>query len=32
VQGLIQHFRGEIEERINLYRANKAHVPVMAAE
>ncbi len=32
VQGLIQHFRGEIEERINLYRAGKAHVPVMAAE
>jgi NADH-quinone oxidoreductase subunit F len=32
VQGLIQHFRGEIEERINLYRASKAHVPVMAAE
>jgi len=26
IQGLIRHFRGEIEDRINKYRANKPHV------
>ncbi|MEO1252562.1 MAG: NADH-quinone oxidoreductase subunit NuoF [Pseudomonadota bacterium] len=28
VQGLIRHFRGEIEERINAYRADRPHVAV----
>ncbi|MCI5043219.1 MAG: NADH-quinone oxidoreductase subunit NuoF [Aquisalinus sp.] len=32
VQGLIQHFRPEIEERINNYRADRGHVQVQAAE
>ena len=32
VQGLIQHFRHEIEEKITNYRANKPHVQVLAAE
>ena len=32
VQGLIQHFRPEIEERINKYRADRGHVQVQAAE
>ena len=32
IQGLIQHFRHEIEDKITAYRANKPHVPVMAAE
>ena len=32
IQGLIQHFRHEIEEKITAYRANKPHVQVMAAE
>ena len=32
IQGLIQHFRGEIEERITQYRAGKPHVQVAAAE
>jgi NADH-quinone oxidoreductase subunit F len=32
VQGLIRHFRGEIEERINRYRADRPHVAVAAAE
>ena len=32
VQGLIQHFRHEIEEKITAYRAGKPHVQVMAAE
>ena len=32
VQGLIQHFRDEIEERINTYRADRGHVQVAAAE
>ena len=26
IQGLIRHFRGEIEERINQYRSTKPHV------
>lgn len=30
VQGLIRHFRGEIEERINRYRSDRAHVAVAA--
>ncbi|HXI86713.1 MAG TPA: NADH-quinone oxidoreductase subunit NuoF [Parvularculaceae bacterium] len=30
VQGLIRHFRGEIEERINRYRADRPHVAVAA--
>jgi NADH-quinone oxidoreductase subunit F len=34
VQGLIRHFRGEIEERINKYRADRGHVSMagVAAE
>lgn len=32
IQGLIQHFRHEIEDKITAYRANKPHVAVMAAE
>ncbi|WOI53817.1 NADH-quinone oxidoreductase subunit NuoF [Parvularcula sp. LCG005] len=32
VQGLIQHFRHEIEEKITNYRSNKPHVQVIAAE
>ena len=34
VQGLIRHFRHEIEDRINLYRADKPHVAgsALAAE
>ncbi|MGV6820093.1 MAG: NADH-quinone oxidoreductase subunit NuoF [Parvularcula sp.] len=32
VQGLITHFRHEIEEKISTYRASKPHVQVMAAE
>jgi NADH-quinone oxidoreductase subunit F len=32
VQGLIRHFRGEIEERINRYRADRPHVALTAAE
>ena len=32
VQGLIAHFRDEIEERINLYRNDRANVQVVAAE
>jgi len=32
VQGLIRHFRGEIEERINAYRADRPHVAMAAAE
>ncbi|MFQ5563743.1 MAG: NADH-quinone oxidoreductase subunit NuoF [Parvularculaceae bacterium] len=32
VQGLIRHFRGEIEERINSYRADRPHVAMAAAE
>lgn len=32
VQGLIQHFRGEIEERINAYRSDRGSVQVRAAE
>src|SRR5690606_14557107 len=34
IQGLIRHFRHEIEERINTYRANRPHValPAVAAE
>jgi NADH-quinone oxidoreductase subunit F len=32
VQGLIRHFRGEIEERINRYRADRRHVAIAAAE
>jgi len=32
VQGLIRHFRGEIEDRINRYRAGPRHVAVAAAE
>ena len=32
VQGLIRHFRGEIEERINRYRADRPFVAVAAAE
>ncbi len=30
IQGLIRHFRGEIEERIDRYRANKPHVQAAA--
>jgi NADH-quinone oxidoreductase subunit F len=30
IQGLIRHFRGEIEERINRYRADRPHVAVAA--
>ena len=32
VQGLIRHFRHEIEERINTYRNDRPHVAVAAAE
>ena len=34
VQGLIRHFRGEIEERINNYRRDRGHVSMagVAAE
>ena len=32
VQGLIRHFRGEIEARINSYRADRPHVAMAAAE
>jgi NADH-quinone oxidoreductase subunit F len=32
VQGLVRHFRGEIEERINRYRADRPHVAMRAAE
>jgi len=32
VQGLIRHFRHEIEDRINSYRADRPHVAVAAAE
>ena len=34
IQGLIRHFRHEIEERIHLYRSNRPHVPgaAVAAE
>ena len=32
VQGLIRHFRPEIEERINQYRNDRPHVAVAAAE
>ncbi|MEO1014464.1 MAG: NADH-quinone oxidoreductase subunit NuoF [Pseudomonadota bacterium] len=32
IQGLIRHFRGEIEERINAYRSDRPHVAVAAAE
>ncbi len=34
VQGLIRHFRGEIEERINAYRSDRGHVSMagVAAE
>ncbi len=32
VQGLIRHFRSEIEARINRYRADRPHVAVVAAE
>ena len=32
VQGLIRHFRHEIEERINSYRADRPHVAMVAAE
>ncbi len=32
VQGLIEHFRPEIEERINNYRADRGHMQVIAAE
>jgi NADH-quinone oxidoreductase subunit F len=32
VQGLITHFRGEIEEKITRYRAGPGRVAVMAAE
>lgn len=32
VQGLIRHFRGEIEDRINSYRNDRPHVAVAAAE
>jgi NADH-quinone oxidoreductase subunit F len=32
VQGLIRHFRGEIEARINSYRADRPHVAMQAAE
>jgi len=32
VQGLIRHFRGEIESRINAYRADRPHVAMVAAE
>jgi NADH-quinone oxidoreductase subunit F len=32
VQGLVRHFRSEIEERINRYRADRPHVAMRAAE
>ncbi|MEE2692420.1 MAG: NADH-quinone oxidoreductase subunit NuoF [Pseudomonadota bacterium] len=32
VQGLIRHFRSEIEERINAYRGDRPHVAMVAAE
>jgi len=32
VQGLIRHFRAEIEERINSYRNDRPHVAMVAAE
>jgi NADH-quinone oxidoreductase subunit F len=32
IQGLIRHFRGEIEERINRYRSDRPHVAMQAAE
>ena len=32
IQGLIRHFRHEIEDRINTYRADRPHVGVVAAE
>ncbi len=32
IQGLIRHFRSEIEERINAYRADRPHVAIAAAE
>ncbi|MGF1544731.1 MAG: NADH-quinone oxidoreductase subunit NuoF [Parvularculaceae bacterium] len=32
IQGLIRHFRGEIEERINAYRADRGPVAMAAAE
>ena len=32
IQGLIRHFRHEIEDRINSYRADRPHVGVVAAE
>ncbi|MEL6362677.1 MAG: NADH-quinone oxidoreductase subunit NuoF [Pseudomonadota bacterium] len=32
VQGLIRHFRHEIEDRINAYRNDRPHVAVVAAE
>ena len=32
VQGLIRHFRGEIEERINSYRRDRPFVSMAAAE
>ncbi len=32
VQGLIRHFRPEIEERINRYRGDRRHVAMAAAE
>ncbi|MDZ7628606.1 MAG: NADH-quinone oxidoreductase subunit NuoF [Parvularculaceae bacterium] len=32
VQGLVRHFRGEIEDRINRYRSDQRHVAVAAAE
>ena len=32
VQGLIRHFRPEIEERINTYRSDRGNVQVIAAE
>ena len=32
VQGLIRHFRDEIEDRINAYRSDRPHVAIAAAE
>ncbi|RZO68365.1 MAG: NADH-quinone oxidoreductase subunit F, partial [Parvularculaceae bacterium] len=32
IQGLIRHFRHEIEDRINTYRADRPHIAVVAAE
>ena len=32
VQGLVRHFRHEIEERINQYRSDRGGVQVIAAE